>query len=168
MKSIKIISFLIIFVLILFLSPVLRAENAKSLQFVKVETNSKLQIVSKTMLYDQKTNNTEFTGNVILTYGDLKLMAMNLKIKYENQSDIESPKLEFFASGDVVIQNNKQKVTGDEAYFNKQNEEIILTGNVVYSQENSLITGQRLVIDLKDGTASITGPVTTTFAPRKN
>ena len=168
MKNLKAINFIIVFFPILFFTPVVKAESTTNLKFVKVETNSELKIVSKNMLYDQKTNNTQFSGNVILTYGNIKLMAKDLKIKYENQRDVDSLRLEFYASGDVVIQNNEQKISGDNAYFNKQDEEIILTGNIIYSQENSLVTGQRLVLDLKEGTASITGPVTTTFAPRKN
>ena len=168
MKNVKAIEFLIVFFSILFLTSVVKAETNANLKFVKVDTNSELQIISQNMLYDQKTNNTEFTGNVVLTYGNLKLMAMRVKIKFEEQSNLDSLRLELFASGDVVIQNDEQKISGDEAYFSKQDEEIVLKGNIVYSQENNIITGQKLVLDLKKGTASIKGPVTTTFAPRKN
>jgi lipopolysaccharide transport protein LptA len=165
MKSIKFLSVFIISLLLLFSSAVLHAESTTKLKFLKVGKDEEIKILSENMLFDRKKNNTTFSGNVVLTYGSLKLTTESLKINYDEQTDLDTIKVEFFALGNVKIQNNEQEISGDKAYFNKQNEEIILTGNVSVIQPKSVITGNKLILSLKEGTASIIGPVTTTFSP---
>lgn len=106
-----------------------------------------------------------FSGNVLVTQGEMKLAATEVLVKYTpDQKAID----QLVASGGVTITNLGDAAEAQEAVYTIDSGVIVLTGNVLLAQGPSAMAGQKLTINLKDGTGIMEGRVTTTFVPGGN
>lgn len=106
-----------------------------------------------------------FSGNVLVTQGEMKLSAAEVLVKYTpDQKAID----QLVASGGVTITNLGDAAEAQEAVYTIDSGVIVLTGNVLLAQGPSAMAGQKLTINLKDGTGIMEGRVTTTFVPGGN
>ncbi len=106
-----------------------------------------------------------FTGNVVVTQGEMRLAAAEVQVKYAtDRSAIQ----ELVASGGVTIINLGDAAEADGAVYTIDSGVIVLTGNVLLTQGPSAMAGQKLTINLKDGSGVMSGRVTTTFVPGGN
>jgi lipopolysaccharide export system protein LptA len=106
-----------------------------------------------------------FSGNVVVTQGEMKLAAGEVRVKYgADQNDIE----ELVASGGVIVTNLGDAAEAEEAVYTIASGQIVLSGNVLLTQGPAAMAGQKLTINLKDGTGVMEGRVTTTFVPGGN
>jgi lipopolysaccharide export system protein LptA len=114
-------------------------------------------------------NNTDgsaiFTGNVLVTQGEMKLSAAEIQVKYAADSKSID---QLIASGGVVVTNLGDAAEAREAIYTIASGVIVLTGDVLLTQGPSAMAGQKLTINLKDGTGIMEGRVTTTFVPGGN
>jgi lipopolysaccharide export system protein LptA len=103
-----------------------------------------------------------FSGNVLVTQGEMKLSAAEVLVKYTpDQKAID----QLVASGGVTITNLGDAAEAQEAVYTIDTGVIVLTGNVLLAQGPSAMAGSKLTINLKDGTGIMEGRVTTTFVP---
>ena len=106
-----------------------------------------------------------FTGNVVVTQGEMKLSAAEVRVQYNaDQTAID----QLIASGGVTIVNLADAAEAREAVYTIASGVIVLTGDVLMTQGPSAMAGQQLTINLKDGTGLMEGRVTTTFVPGGN
>ena len=106
-----------------------------------------------------------FTGNVLVTQGEMKLAAAEIRVKYgADQKSID----QLIASGGVTINNLGDAAEAQEAVYTIDSGVIVLTGDVLLTQGPSAMAGQKLTINLNDGTGIMEGRVTTTFQPGGN
>jgi len=106
-----------------------------------------------------------FSGNVLVTQGEMKLAAAEVLVKYSpDQKAID----QLIASGGVTISNLGDAAEAQDAVYTIDSGVIVLTGNVLLAQGPSAMAGQKLTINLKDGTGIMEGRVTTTFMPGGN
>jgi lipopolysaccharide export system protein LptA len=68
----------------------------------------------------------------------------------------------------VLITNLGDAAQSDAAVYSIDSGQIVLTGNVRLTQGPSAMQGQKLTLNLKDGTGIMEGRVTTTFVPGGN
>ena len=95
----------------------------------------------------------------------MKLAAAEVKVNYgTEQNDIES--LE--ATGGVTVTNLGDAAEAQEAVYTIDSGMIVLSGDVLLTQGGSAMAGQKLTINLQDGTGLMEGRVTTTFQPGGN
>lgn len=106
-----------------------------------------------------------FTGNVHVTQGEMKLSAAEIQVKYAADSKSID---QLIASGGVVVTNLGDAAESREAIYTIASGVIVLTGDVLLTQGPSAMAGQKLTINLKDGTGIMEGRVTTTFVPGGN
>jgi lipopolysaccharide export system protein LptA len=86
-------------------------------------------------------------------------------VKYgTDQKEID----QLIASGGVTITNLGDAAEAKEAVYTIESGVIVLTGDVLLTQGPSVMAGQKLTINLKDGTGVMAGGVTTTFVPGGN
>lgn len=106
-----------------------------------------------------------FSGNVVVTQGEMRLAAAEVQVSYApDRSAIK----DLVASGGVTITNLGDAAEADGAVYTIDSGVIVLTGNVLLAQGPSAMAGQKLTINLKDGTGIMAGRVTTTFVPGGN
>lgn len=66
------------------------------------------------------------------------------------------------ADGKVVIETDKEKITGDRLVFNNQTRQAIMSGEVVIKQGDNQIVGSKAVVDMNTGISQLLGNNTST------
>jgi lipopolysaccharide export system protein LptA len=102
-----------------------------------------------------------FLGNVVVTQGDTTLRCRELKVYYEGEATPTQTaaaagtsaqrirRLE--AVGGVIITSKEQKATGDSGVYDLRANTMTLIGNVVVTQGQNVMQGDRLVVELATG-----------------
>lgn len=129
------------------------------------DTTQPVQVTADQLAVNNADGTAVFSGNVIVTQGEMKLAAGEVKVTYgTEQSDIET----LVASGGVIVTNLGDAAEAQEAVYTIKSGQIVLSGDVLLTQGPSAMAGQKLTINLKDGTGVMEGRVTTTFQPGEN
>ena len=129
------------------------------------DTSQPVQVTADQLAVNNADGTAVFSGNVLVTQGEMKLAAGEVKVTYgTEQNDIES----LVASGGVTVTNLGDAAEAREAVYTIDSGVIVLAGDVLLTQGPSAMAGQKLTINLKDGTGVMEGRVTTTFQPGGN
>lgn len=115
-----------------------------------------------------------FSGDVQVVQGDTELRCKTLVVFYEPDKDAPGAKAappvtsaassassgeqkikRLEARGGVVVTQNDQIATGDSALFEMASNTVTLTGNVVVTQGQNVLRGERLVVDLNTGVSKV-------------
>lgn len=109
-----------------------------------------------------------FSGDVQVVQGDTQMRCKTLVVFYEpdknapgataaaatpNAGEQKIKRLE--ARGGVVVTQNDQIATGDSALFEMASNTVTLNGNVVVTQGQNVLRGERLVVDLNTGVSKV-------------
>jgi lipopolysaccharide export system protein LptA len=98
-----------------------------------------------------------FSGDVFVKRGDTTMRAKQIRV-YSSLAD-DRPKGQAFsrieADGNVEVKSPNQTATGAQVVVNMDQQTITLSGNVVLSQGENVITGDRLVVELASGKARV-------------
>lgn len=146
---------------------------------VKIEA-SKLEVRDKEKL-------AIFTGNVFVQQGDTTMRSPELRVYYEGdaqtgkaakpgaretaaegasaksakvsktETNVQQKIKRIEALGGVIVTSKDQKATGNRADFEMKRNVVILTGNVVVTQGQNVMTGAKLVVDLNSSRAHMEG-----------
>jgi lipopolysaccharide export system protein LptA len=129
------------------------------------DTTLPVQVQADQLAVNNADGSAVFSGNVVVTQGEMKLAAGEVKVSYgPDQKNIEK----LVASGGVTVTNLGDAAEAKEAVYTIDSGQIVLTGDVLLTQGPSAMAGQKLTINLKDGTGVMEGRVTTTFVPGGN
>ena len=128
-----------------------------------------VKIEAATLEVREKDKLATFSGNVNLTQGDTNLKCKLLVVHYEqdlkkpamtaatatpgSKSEQRISKLE--AKGGVVVTQKEQTATGDSGLFDMRSNTVTLLGNVVVTQGQNVLRGERLVVDLTTGVSRV-------------
>jgi lipopolysaccharide export system protein LptA len=116
-----------------------------------------------------------YQGNVRVRQGETLLKTAELRIHYVGEATSGAPgsgvdRIE--TGGPVVVQSGNQTATGDKAVFEMSKDLVTMTGNVVLTEGDNVVRGNRLVVDLKakrakmdSASSSGTGRVQTIINP---
>jgi len=132
---------------------------------LKADTSLPVAVDSDQLSVDQTTKRAIFTGNVVVTQGEMKLTAAEVEV--ENGADGQGI-ARVLARGGVVLVSGPDAAQGAEAVYTVTSGDVVMTGDVVLTQGSAAISGQKLVINLATGTGRMEGRVTTTFVPAQN
>ena len=154
----------------LVLTLTLAAAGAKAQQKIAFgeltqDTSLPVQVTADQLAVNNADGTAVFSGNVLVVQGEMKLAAGEVRVSYgTEQNDIES----LVASGGVTVTNLGDAAEAQEAVYTIDSGVIVLSGDVLLTQGPSSMAGQKLTINLKDGTGVMEGRVTTTFQPGGN
>jgi lipopolysaccharide export system protein LptA len=164
----------------LFLVPV--SVVAQAPKKMKTDKNQPIQIQSDRLDAYQEKKLIIFSGQAVATQGDKTIKADRLLIYYKdhpatpeksNKMDMgaaeDLEKLE--AQGQVVITQTNRIVTGDNAVFYQDSQQIVMTGNAVMREGKNIIKGEKIVVFLEEDRGVIEGSerkrVTATIFPNE-
>lgn len=106
-----------------------------------------------------------FSGNVIVVQGDMRLTAGEVRVEYTaDGGGIKT----LYASGGVMLINAADAAEAQDAVYTIDQGNVVMTGDVLLTQGQNAISGQKLVLNLKDGTGVMEGRVKTVFSPGGN
>ena len=127
------------------------------------DTTQPVNVTSEQLAVDQTGGTAVFTGDVVVTQGDLKLTAPRVEVAYTaDRSAIET----VHATGGVTIVSPTDAAEGKEAVYTIGTGKVVMTGDVLLTQATSVISGQTLDIDLNTGQGTMQGRVQTVFDPQ--
>jgi lipopolysaccharide export system protein LptA len=132
---------------------------------LKADTRLPVEVTAENLSVNQADGTANFSGNVLVKQGEMRLSAAAIRVEYSADGK-EINRLH--ASGGVLLVNATDAAQAAEAVYTIASGEVVMTGNVLMTQGQTAIKGQRLVIDLKSGTGRMEGGVTTTFTPGSN
>lgn len=129
------------------------------------DTRLPVEVTAENLSVNQADGTADFSGNVLVKQGEMRLQAGTIRVEYSADGKEIS---RLHASGGVLLVNATDAAEAAEAVYTIATGEVVMTGNVLMTQGQTAIKGQRLVIDLKNGTGRMEGGVTTTFTPGGN
>jgi lipopolysaccharide export system protein LptA len=129
------------------------------------DTSLPVEVTSDSFTVNNADGTAVFSGGVVVVQGEMKLAAAEVRVKYTpDQQAID----QLLATGGVTITNLGDAAGASEAVYSIGSGVIVMTGDVLLTQGPSTMAGQKLTINLKDGTGLMEGRVTTTFVPGGN
>jgi lipopolysaccharide export system protein LptA len=134
-----------------------------------------VQIEAATLEVHDKNKTATFAGNVQVVQGDTTMKCQTLVVFYghevgigQNAAPAADAKQEstsppkgaqdirrIEAHGGVTVVTKDQNASGDLGVYDLQSKTITLTGNVVVSQGQNVIHGERVVVDTVSGNARV-------------
>jgi lipopolysaccharide export system protein LptA len=154
-----ILRFLSACVLGVFLASVAIAQGTQlSFGAIKADPSQPVEVTADNLEVDQTTGQATFTGNVLVTQGEMKLSADKVQVIY----DQEARKIaRMDATGNVLLVSGPDAAEAQNAEYTVDSGTIVMTGNVLLNQGPSTIAGERMVVDLTTGAAQMSGRVRT-------
>ncbi len=152
---------------VLALTPLLAAGAGTSVAFAGLKTDPKapVQVQADQLAVNQADGTATFTGNVVVTQGDMKLHAAEVLVEYsKDKKAIQT----LHASGGVTLAAGTDAAQADTADYKPDTGDLIMLGHVILTQGPAAISGEKLTLSLKSGTGTMDGRVTTTFTPGGN
>lgn len=135
-----------------------------SFETYQANTDAPIDIEADVLEVDDKQKQAVFKGNVVARQAGFSLKAKELAVYYAGQpsSDIASANAggggadgrirRIEAKGKVLVKTkDEQSATSEWANFDVEQQVVTIGGNVVLSQGENVLRGDRLVIDLQSG-----------------
>jgi lipopolysaccharide export system protein LptA len=156
------------------------------LQGLSVNRDQPVQIEAATLEVRDKQRQATFSGGVKLVQGDTVLKCKMLVVFYEDTAAAPQAKKgatpaqagpggnqqikRAEARGDVLVTQKDQTASGENGVFDLKSNTITLTGNVVVTQGQNVMRGERMIVELTTGVVRVEsgkggGPVQMLMVP---
>lgn len=129
------------------------------------DTSLPVEIKSDSLSVNNADGSAVFTGNVLVGQGEMRLAAKEVEVEYEAESRAIK---QLRAKGGVTLASKTDAAESREAVYTINSGTVVMTGDVLLTQGNSALSGQKLTIHLKEGRGVMEGGVSTTFLPGGN
>jgi lipopolysaccharide export system protein LptA len=132
-------------------APALAASAANGFGLTSRDTNAPIAVSANSSTADLNAKTLSYTGNVVVTQGNMKLHADFMRLHTEDQKPDT-----ITANGNVVFAAPSGSAQGDAGVYNVAARTITLTGRVILSREKNVMRGSVLVVNLVTGIAQLT------------
>jgi len=133
---------------------------------IRADTSAEVQVSADSLTVDQTDGSAVFSGDVVVTQGEMRLAAAQVRVEYASDGQREIKQL--LASGGVTLVSGGDAVQADSAEYSILDGTIEMIGNVLLSQGGNVLSSERLTVNLVTGSATATGRVQTTLRPGGN
>ncbi len=128
----------------------------------QADPSQPVEVTSDSLDVNQADGSAEFTGNVLIIQGEMRLSAQRVLVNYTETNDgIESMQ----ATGDVLLVSGPDAAEAQRADYTIASGVIVMTGNVLLTQGANVLTSDKMTVRLSDGTAQMSGRVKTVINP---
>ena len=130
---------------------------------MKADTSAPVELSADNLSVNQTTGKAEFTGNVLIGQGQMRLSADRVTVTYAqgNQSRISA----LHAEGNVTMVSGEDAAEARAADYDVESGNVILTGDVLLTQGGNVLAGEKVTVDLETGTANASGRVRSVLQP---
>lgn len=129
------------------------------------DPSAPVEVTSNSLSIDQETGQAVFSGDVLVIQGQLRLSADQVALT--NAADGSGPE-SMVAEGNVTLVSDTDNAAADRAEYDITTGNLILTGNVLLNQGATILSSERMVVDLDAGTARLEGRVRTVIQQGNN
>nr|WP_239032425.1 lipopolysaccharide transport periplasmic protein LptA [Leisingera sp. MMG026] len=159
----------LIFCLPLAVFPSLVAAQTASVAFgaVKSDPSQPVEVTADNLAVNQANGSAEFTGNVLIIQGIMRLSADKVLVIYKtaDETDAQAGIERLEATGNVVLVSGPDAAEAQRAEYTIDQGTIVMTGNVLLNQKSGTLASNRLEVNLTSGTAKMAGRVKTILNP---
>lgn len=122
-----------------------------------ITSNAPIEIDADQLVVQRNDGTAEFSGNVRVVQGDMRLASDRLNVKYDEaqKSNQDGGVTEIKATGKVTIVYGADTATGNEAIYDVPAKKVRMNGNVTLVRGENVLRGDGLVFDLVSGNASL-------------
>lgn len=130
---------------------------------LRADPDAPVEVTADMLDLDQTAGTANFTGNVVVTQGEMKLTAPEILVEYamtpegELGDDVER----ITATGGVLMVTPTEAAEAQQAVYSPLKNEVVMTGEVLLTQGPNTLAGERLVVDLTTGVGQVEGRVRT-------
>jgi lipopolysaccharide export system protein LptA len=121
-----------------------------------------VEVTADALTIDQAAGHAVFDGNVLVVQGALRLTAARVEVEY---GDSGQGIRQLNATGGVTLVTTAEAAESREATYEVGSGALVMSGEVLLTQGQATISGERLVADLRAGTGRMEGRVKTVFQP---
>jgi len=153
-----------------------RANSGPARSLQAENKDAPVQIEAATLEVHDKTKTATFSGNVQVVQGDTTMKCRSLVVFYGQEVGLGEPTAQatnatvksplggprgaqnirrIEARGAVTVITKDQSASGDLGIYDLKTKTITLSGNVVVSQGQNVIHGERVVVDTETGNARV-------------
>ncbi len=123
-----------------------------------------VEITADELSVDQATGKAVFDGNVLVVQGEVRMSAGQVTIEYAEEGSANAIS-RLLATGGVTFVTTSDAAEAQDAVYSVAQGTVTLTGNVLLTQGQNAMAGDRLVVDLSSGNGQMQGRVRTVFTP---
>ena len=131
---------------------------------IRSDTSQPVEVTADQLSVNQTDGTATFTGNVVVIQGDLRLGATTVRVEYATDDRTRVERI--VASGGVTLVSAAEAAEAKDAVYTVANGQVVMTGDVLLTQNGGTIAGQKLSVDLKTGTGQMDGRVRTVISPK--
>ncbi len=129
---------------------------------MKQDTSLPVEVDADNLSVNNADGSAIFSGNVVVVQGEMRLTAGEVQVEYTaDGGGIKT----LNASGGVTLVNAADAAEAQNAVYTIESGNVVMTGDVLLTQGQNAISGQKLVINLTAGTGVMEGRVKTVFTP---
>lgn len=130
---------------------------------MKADTSAPVELSADNLTVNQTTGKAEFTGNVLIGQGQMKLSADRVVVQYVQGGTQKIDNLD--ATGNVTLVNGPDAAKARQAIYDVGSGNVTLIGDVLLTQGQNVMSGERMVVNLSDGTAQMNGRIRSVLQP---
>ncbi|OIQ68675.1 LPS-assembly protein LptD [mine drainage metagenome] len=128
-----------------------------------------VNVTADQLKVNQSDGTAVFSGHVIVGQGKMRLTAPLVRVEYDKTAGGDNGRIsKLFASGGVTLNTGTEAAEAKDAVYAVNVGTMVLTGDVLLTQGQNAMSGQKLMIDLTQGTGQMDGRVQTVFQPKSN
>ena len=141
------------------------AAQAQQVAFggLRTDVAAPVEVTADSLAVNQTDGTATFTGNVLIVQGPMRLSAALVRVEYGNADRSRISRLH--ASGGVTLVSQAEAAEAREAVYDVAAGTVEMTGDVLLTQAENVLSGQRLTVDLRTGTGQMDGRVRTILQP---
>lgn len=133
---------------------------------IRGDTRAPVEVTADQLAVNQETGVAVFSGNVVIGQGAMRLQATQVQVEYDPADRTRISRLR--ATGGVTLVSAAEAAEAREAVYDVVAGSVTLSGNVLLTQGPSVMSGQKLTVDLATGTGQMDGRVRTILQPGGN
>lgn len=126
------------------------------------DTSLPVEVTADELSVDQASGKAVFDGNVLIVQGEVRISAGTVTIEYDEENGGVARLL---ASGGVTFVTATDAAEAQEAVYAVEDGSVTMSGDVLLTQGQNAISGDRLLVDLNSGNARMEGRVRTVLTP---
>ncbi|MCC6304707.1 MAG: lipopolysaccharide transport periplasmic protein LptA [Rhodobacteraceae bacterium] len=135
------------------------------------DASQPVEVSADRLRVSQTDGSATFSGNVVVGQGDMRLSAAEVRVEYATEPAAPGETRgrtrirRLHATGGVTIVSGAEAAEAREAVYSIDEARVVMTGEVILTQGPNVLAGDRLTVNLADGTALIEGRVRTVLQP---
>jgi len=130
---------------------------------IRTDAKAPVEVTADSLAVNQTDGTAVFTGNVLVVQGGMRLKAAVVDVEYDPKDRSKINRMH--ATGGVTLVSPTEAAEGKEAVYDVAASSVVMTGDVLLTQGQNVMSGQKLTVDLKTGTGQMDGRVRTILQP---